>query len=176
MKVRWIFLLPITLLVVLVAVSVSRLTGHDSQTPTFASPERPTPVVTAPTIAGEDIDFGTLKGPVLVNFWATWCTPCKAEHPFLVQMKEQGAPIIGVLHKDRVDLAQALLVKDGDPFSTVALDPAGDVSLAFGLTGVPETFLIDARGVIVKTYRGPLDAGRARDFLDAWKTEAAKEG
>lgn len=176
MKLRWLFLLPMALLVVLVGVSVSHLTsvktGEDRAV--FASPERPAPAIAAPAITGETVDFAALKGPVLVNFWATWCTPCKAEHPLLVDMKAQGAPIIGVLHKDRVEAAQALLARDGDPFATVALDPQGDVSLAFGLSGVPETFLIDARGVIVKTFRGPLDAARARDFLDAWKAEAAK--
>jgi cytochrome c biogenesis protein CcmG, thiol:disulfide interchange protein DsbE len=178
MKMRWLFLLPIGLLVVLVAVSVSRLTSvrSDGEAGVFASPERPAPAIAASVMTGGSVDFGTLKGPVLVNFWATWCTPCKAEHPFLVDMKAQGAPIIGVLHKDKVDAAQALLARDGDPFSTVALDPQGDVSLAFGLSGVPETFLIDARGVIVKTFRGPLDAARAQDFLDAWRAEAANTG
>jgi cytochrome c biogenesis protein CcmG/thiol:disulfide interchange protein DsbE len=184
MKLRWLFFLPIALLVVLVGVSVSRLTsiGSAGEEGVFASPERLAPAITAQVMeadvggdaATETVDFGQLKGPVLVNFWATWCTPCKAEHPLLVDMKAQGAPIIGVLHKDKVEAAQQLLDRDGDPFSAVALDPQGEVSLAFGLSGVPETFLIDARGMIVKTYRGPLDGARAREFLDAWRAEVAK--
>lgn len=174
MKLRWVFLLPLGLLVVLVGVALSRLTSGDVGHRTFESPTRPAPAISADSMTGGTVDFASLDGPTIVNFWATWCTPCKAEHPFLVDMKEQGAPIIGVLHKDQVPAAQDLLARDGDPFSKVALDPTGDVSLAFGLSGVPETFLIDAQGVIVKSFRGPLDAGRAQDFLEAWRKEAAK--
>ncbi len=168
-------LVPLALLAALVVVALSRLTSDDPAPGSFASPARPAPDVSAPALAGGAVDFARLGGrPVLVNFWATWCTPCRAEHPLLLDLESEGVAIVGVLHKDKPGLATDLLARDGDPFERVALDPAGDVSIAFGISGVPETFLIDAKGVIVKSLRGPLDARHARAFLEAWRNETAK--
>jgi cytochrome c biogenesis protein CcmG/thiol:disulfide interchange protein DsbE len=120
---------------------------------------------------------------VLVNFWATWCTPCKAEHPVLMQMQAQGVPIVGVQHFDEgdrsnpqaaTDKARAMLGKEGNPFARTVVDPDGGVSLSFGIAGVPESFLVDAKGVIVKTLRGPLVGKDADEMLAAYKAEAAK--
>ncbi len=174
---RWMALIPLALLAVLVVVSVSRLTSTDPAPATFASPTRPAPDVAAPALAGGDpVSIASLRGrPVLVNFWATWCTPCRAEHPLLVALKQEGVEIVGVLHKDKPELANELLARDGDPFDRVMLDPVGDVSIAFGISGVPETFLVDAQGMIVRSLRGPLDGAEAQAFLEAWRAEQAKQ-
>lgn len=172
---RWAALAPLVLLAVLVVVGVVRLTDDDPAPKTFASPERMAPDMSAPALSGGDLRLSSFEGrPVLVNFWATWCTPCKAEHPLLLTMKAEGAEILGVLHKDQPDLARKLLVQDGDPFAAVALDPTGDISIAFGISGVPETFLINAEGRIVKSLRGPLDPVKAEEFLEAWRREVVR--
>jgi cytochrome c biogenesis protein CcmG, thiol:disulfide interchange protein DsbE len=143
---------------------------------TFGSPVRPAPDITAASVDGPPFRFTEMKGrPYLVNFWASWCTPCRAEHPMLLEMAKQGVEIVGVMHKDRTELGLALLEKDGDPFSRVVLDPSGDVSLAVGISGVPETFLVDANGMIVKTMRGPIvDKSIMQSFIDAYRAELAK--
>ncbi len=181
---RWLYLLPAAALVALVVISVMRLTDDNPAPATFASPVRPAPAIEARLISGEAVNFAQLDGPVLVNFWAPWCTPCKAEHPLLMRMQAEGVPILGVLHMDTNDKAnptaavergKTMLSRDGDPFTGVPVDDTGDISLGFGITGVPETFLVDASGRIVKTMRGPIvDDRTMRDFITAWKTEAAK--
>jgi cytochrome c biogenesis protein CcmG/thiol:disulfide interchange protein DsbE len=111
---------------------------------------------------------------VVVNIWATWCAPCRAEHPLLVELAAEGVDILGVLYKDPdLDLARRLLAEEGDPFAWHVLDPAGDAFIAFGSTGVPETFLIDADGMIVKTLRGPLTEATRDEFLAAWRAAEA---
>ncbi len=167
---------PLAILLVLVAVAVSRLSDPEVPTSSFTSPMRPAPDIAIPGIDGGSFNFAKDRnGPVLVNFFASWCTPCRAEHPVLMVMKEQGVPIVGVLHKDKVELGRDLLARDGDPFKQVVLDPSGDVSLAFGISGVPESFLVDANGQIVKTIRGPIvDQKTMQAFIDAYRAELAK--
>jgi cytochrome c biogenesis protein CcmG/thiol:disulfide interchange protein DsbE len=181
---RWLYLLPVAALVALVAVAVVRLTDENPAPAGFGSPVRPAPAIEAQLISGGTVNFAQLDGPMVVNFWAPWCTPCKAEHPLLVRMQAEGVPILGVLHMDTndkrdpaaaVERGKVMLSRDGDPFAGVPIDDTGDISLGFGITGVPETFLVDASGQIVKTMRGPIvDDRTMRDFIAAWKAEAAK--
>jgi cytochrome c biogenesis protein CcmG, thiol:disulfide interchange protein DsbE len=173
---KWWAIVPLALFAGLLVVSLMRLTGQGRElgAGNFDSPERPAPSLRAATLDGGEIALSDGGEPVLVNFFASWCTPCRAEHPLMVEMEKQGAPIIGVLYKDKVEDGQELLARDGDPFKRVILDPQGELALQLGITGVPETFLIDARGMIVKSLRGPMDAGKAQEFLDAWRAEAAK--
>jgi cytochrome c biogenesis protein CcmG/thiol:disulfide interchange protein DsbE len=180
---RWLVLTPLALFLVVAGVSFSQLTGPKPQPASFTSPTRPVPKMSTPTLDGQSIDFASLKGPVIVNFWATWCAPCKAEHPILMQMKAKGVPIIGVQHFDESDRAnpdvatgkaRAMLQQAGNPFQTLAVDPSGDVSLTFGIAGVPESFLVDSKGLIVKTTRGPLIGADADAMYDAYKAEVAK--
>jgi cytochrome c biogenesis protein CcmG/thiol:disulfide interchange protein DsbE len=100
-----------------------------------------------------------------------------------MQMKAKGVPIVGVQFtndSDRSDLkastdkASAMLRGAGNPFQTLAVDPTGDVALSFGIAGVPESFLVDAQGMIVKTTRGPLVGADADAMYDAYKAEVAK--
>lgn len=171
---RWMAFLPLLLLAALIAAAGVRLMTKPADESLFASPERPVPAVTAQTLAGGALRFDALpQRPVLVNFWATWCTPCEAEHPLLVELARAGVPIVGVLHRDDPAAGKAWLARSGDPFTDVALDPDGDVYLAFGLAGVPETFLVDRAGRIVKTLRGPLTERDVGDFLSAYEAAAA---
>ncbi|MEM9578320.1 MAG: DsbE family thiol:disulfide interchange protein [Pseudomonadota bacterium] len=98
-----------------------------------------------------------VRGEVtLVNFWASWCPPCHAEHPKLLEMAAEGMPIIGVNFKDQAGPAGAYLREDGNPFEAVAFDPQGRTAIDWGVTAPPETFILDAEGVILYRFAGPL--------------------
>ena len=95
--------------------------------------------------------------PVLVNFFASWCAPCLAEHPLFTRLKErEGATIIGIAWKDKPEATRAWLAKLGDPFAQIGFDQDGKLALDWGLSGVPETYLIDAQGIVRLHFRGPI--------------------
>ncbi|WP_227267800.1 DsbE family thiol:disulfide interchange protein [Roseobacter weihaiensis] len=92
----------------------------------------------------------------LVNFWASWCPPCHAEHPKLLEMSAEGMPIIGVNFKDNEGPASSYLTKDGNPFAAVAFDPQGRTAIDWGVSAPPETFILDADGTVLYRFAGPL--------------------
>jgi cytochrome c biogenesis protein CcmG/thiol:disulfide interchange protein DsbE len=95
--------------------------------------------------------------PVIVNFFASWCTPCLAEHPLFTRLAErEGATIVGIAWKNKRDDALGWLKKLGDPFRLAGLDLEGKTGLDWGLSGVPETYLIDGDGIVRRHYRGPI--------------------
>lgn len=99
-----------------------------------------------------------LKGPALVNVWASWCAPCIIEHPMLMALAQDGVAIYGVDYKERQEGAgEAFLRQRGNPFVSVGHDE-GTGGVELGITGVPETYVIDADGTIVAHFAGPLDA------------------
>lgn len=174
---RWWAILPVAALVLLVAVAFGRLTSGDPTPASFASPVRDAPRFDVEALDGGRVALADFAGrPILVNFWATWCAPCKLEHPLLVQMREQGVEIAGILYKDPkgLEAARDLLVRDGDPFVRVGLDPTGDLGIDMGLSGVPESFLIDAQGKVIKTKRNYFTEKDAADFVAAYRAEVAK--
>lgn len=174
---RWAAIAALLPFSALLVVSIWLLTRPDPGPASFGSPVRPVPVTQMTTLEGAPISLPDLKGrPYLVNIWASWCTPCRAEHPYLVKMAGQNVEIVGVLYKDPDQpLAQEILTKEGNPFRTIVVDRLGDFGLDVGISGVPETFLVDASGTIIKTMRGPiLDDQTAQRFVDAYKAETAK--
>jgi cytochrome c biogenesis protein CcmG/thiol:disulfide interchange protein DsbE len=98
----------------------------------------------------------TAPGVKLVNFWASWCGPCRAEHPILREISASGLPVIGVNYKDQPSNALGFLAELGDPFTQIGADPSGRVALDWGIYGVPETFVVDGSGRILLRYPGPL--------------------
>ncbi|MCK4711392.1 MAG: DsbE family thiol:disulfide interchange protein [Marinosulfonomonas sp.] len=100
----------------------------------------------------------TLRTPgvKLVNFWASWCPPCRAEHPLLIKLAEEGLPIYGVNYKDRPKDAARFLAELGDPFTAILSDPRGRNGIEWGVLAMPESYLIDSDGVIVLHFRGPI--------------------
>ncbi|EAQ01597.1 Probable thiol-disulfide interchange protein [Pseudooceanicola batsensis HTCC2597] len=103
-------------------------------------------------------DDGSLRdGEVkLVNFWASWCAPCRVEHPSLTQLAEEGITVLGVNYKDDPEKALGFLRELGNPYAGVGADAQGRMALNWGLYGVPETYVIDGRGNIVLRFAGPV--------------------
>ncbi len=114
---------------------------------------------------GAPVTQAEFEGPFLINVFASWCAPCRVEHPELLRLAEAGAPILGVAHKDDPEATQRFLAELGDPFAAVALDPEARYSIEIGIAGVPETFVVGADGRIKALHRGPLDAETADRLL-----------
>lgn len=104
-----------------------------------------------------DMDLQTAEIK-FVNFWASWCTPCRAEHPILNKIAKSNYSIIGVNYKDDPENALKFLNSLGDPYSKVGRDASGRNGLEWGLYGVPETFAIDKNGKILFRHAGPITA------------------
>ena len=102
------------------------------------------------------IDDLTADGIKFVNFWASWCGPCRAEHPLLEAMSDDGMTLIGINYKDREDNALGFLAELGDPFTKIGADTTGRTGLEWGAYGVPETFVIDGNGKVLYRHPGPL--------------------
>ena len=94
-------------------------------------------------------------GVKLVNFWASWCPPCRAEHPTLTELAKD-MPVYGVDLRDPEANALAFLDQDGDPYAAIATDPKGRGAIDWGVTAPPETFIIDGQGRILHRHAGPL--------------------
>jgi len=110
--------------------------------------------VDAPGLTDADLKTGK---PVLVNFFASWCVPCRAEHESLMKLaREHGVAIIGIAYKDTPDRALAFLDELGNPFTRMGADLDGRVAIDWGVTGVPETFLVNGDGTIVYRHWGPI--------------------
>ena len=127
------------------------------------------PALTLPSlVSGEPIPLdAVVKGPALVNYFASWCGPCIVEHPFLMAMKEKGVRIIGVAYKDEPAASLAFLARQGDPYAAVVVDREGRAGIDFGVTGPPETFVIGADGKILAKQTGPIENQAQADALVA---------
>ncbi len=97
-----------------------------------------------------------LRGPVLLNFFASWCVPCVVEHPQLMALSREGLPVWGIAYKDTAAATAQFIAKHGNPFTRVARDAPGQVAIDFGVYGVPESYLVDRAGVIRWRYAGPM--------------------
>ena len=94
----------------------------------------------------------------LVNIWASWCVPCRKEHPFLLNLNSQkNIEIIGLNYKDNNKNAKKFLNEFGNPYNTILLDNDGTIAIEWGAYGVPETFLIDRKKFVIKKFVGPIN-------------------
>jgi cytochrome c biogenesis protein CcmG/thiol:disulfide interchange protein DsbE len=105
-----------------------------------------------------------IKGPALVNFFFSTCAPCIQESPQLMALKARGVQVLGVAYKDEPGNTLAFLDRMGNPFSKVLVDRDGDAGVDFGITGAPETFLVDAKGVILDKHVGVITDSQVADI------------
>ena len=118
-----------------------------------------TPPMTQPLTDEDGVSFklDKLRGrPLLINFWASWCAPCRAEHENLMAIKKLGHKIIGVNYKDSHGKAEKFLQELGNPYYRIGSDENGEAAIAWGVYGIPETFLISPENKIIEKIAGPL--------------------
>ena len=153
---RLIFILPLVLFAGLAVAFWVGLQRDPSKLPSQLI-DRPVPEFTLPPVtAGQPgLTTADLKGePALLNVFASWCVPCRLEHPVLTRLSAEGVPIHGLDWKD--DAGAAWLAEHGDPYRRAGDDRSGRTGIDFGVTGVPETFVVDDAGRIRWHHRGPL--------------------
>lgn len=112
-----------------------------------------TPLGDGPVLRDADLRGDGVK---LVNYWASWCAPCRVEHPNLTRLAAEGVTIHGVNYKDKPANALGFLSELGNPYTAMGADESGRMALDWGVYGVPETYVIDGQGKIVLRFAGPI--------------------
>ena len=165
---RWLAILPLAALGALGVLFACFGLHHDPHFSPDALVGQPTPDLTLPPLAGgPSVRLrGEARPATLVNFFASWCAPCAQEHPALMALNAQGVRIVGVAYKDAPDQTRALLTRLGDPYAATLVDRDGTAGLDFGISGVPETFLVGADGRILAKHTGPLTPQSAEALLE----------
>lgn len=115
-----------------------------------------------PGLASADLAGAGVK---LLNIWASWCVPCRAEHPIITALAERGIPVYAINYKDEEADARAFLDELGDPYRAIGADTRGRVFIEWGAFGVPETFVIDGAGRIVYRHPGPIAPSDVEKFI-----------
>jgi len=130
--------------------------------------DRPLPPFELPELrSGEMLTAESVTGEVaLLNVWATWCASCRVEHPFLTSLADAGVPIYGINYKDSDAKALGWLQQLGDPYRLNIVDAEGSLGLDLGVYGAPETYVLDANGIIRYRHVGVVDAQVWKDILE----------
>ena len=157
---RLLYLLPALIFLVLAGYfAVSLRPDRDPRELPSAMIDKEAPVFDLAGLKTADgVSRDGLKGqPIVLNFFASWCVPCRIEHPLLMRLAEkEKIPLYGIAYKDRPEDSIKLLSQLGDPYSRIGVDRDGRTGLDFGVYGVPETYVIDKTGHIRKRFVGPL--------------------
>lgn len=162
---RWPFLIPVVIVAGLLAIFGVRLAevsqGDDPRLLPSVLLNTPFPDMNLAPLPGREkpgLITADLKGRVsLVNVWGSWCVACLAEHDMLMNIKSENlAPVHGIDWRDTPERGLAWLAQHGDPYENVGLDPRSVAAIALGVTGAPETFVVDQAGVIRYKHIGPI--------------------
>jgi len=164
----WLVSLPLVIFAALVALFLFRLGAGDPSRLPSALIGKPAPTLALPPLGGltesgspvPGIDPARFKDRVtVVNVWASWCVPCRDEHPFLVRLAaDKRATLVGINYKDAPENALGFLNRFGNPFAAVGVDSGGRAAIEWGVYGVPETFIVARDGRIAYKHIGPIDA------------------
>jgi cytochrome c biogenesis protein CcmG/thiol:disulfide interchange protein DsbE len=172
-RTKWLGLVPLVLFVLLVGVLVAGLHGRHNASKFALHIGDLAPSVDLPLIDNSGAHFKTAawRGrPYIVNFFASWCPDCRREHEELMTLSASHVPMIGVIFKDKPNHVAEWLDQQGNPYVAVAQDADGQAALDWGLTGVPETFIVDAHGAIRWHYVGSLTDDIVTDeLMPAWE-------
>lgn len=164
-------LAPLVILVGLIAVFALNM-NRDPSLVRSVLIDKPAPDITLPAVEGlgvNGLSNPMLEGQaVLVNVFASWCIPCRAEHPLLMDIKRQTAvPILGINQKDAPENAVKFLTELGNPYDAVGADANGRVSIDWGVYGVPESFVVNPAGLITYKHVGPIDDASVAEVVEA---------
>lgn len=167
---RWLLWAPLSAFVIFFAVVAFGLIKPDNRAITSKMIGKPMPAFDLPAgapdrtgLSSKDLAMGQ---PRLLNVFASWCVPCIAEAPVLMNLKRQGVQIDAIAIRDRPEDVAAFLARNGDPYARIGSDTASRVQLAMGSSGVPETFVIDGKGVIRYQHIGDIRAEDVPEMLE----------
>ena len=173
---RFLRILPLLVLIAFVGAVAWRLGKPAEEEIRSQLVGQPVPAFSlAPAIAGKsglasaDLARG---GPRMVNVFASWCVPCIAEAPLLMELRRRGVAIDAVAVRDKPEDVSAFLARHGDPFDGIGSDPESKVQLALGSSGVPESFIVDGSGIIRYQHMGPIEPDDLPVIMREW--EAAR--
>lgn len=173
MKLKWVLMaVPLVLFVGLGIFLGVGLQKDPSLLPSVKV-DKPLPAFTLPSLLepSRTLAQADIKGPAFVNVWGTWCPSCQIEHPLLVELAKGGIRIYGLNYKDDRTTAFNYLQKMGNPYVDVVFDEKGTLGFDLGVYGAPETFLIDAQGIIQYRHVGEISADQWRKVLwPKWQT------
>lgn len=157
---RLAFLIPVVFLIGVAALFYAGLERGEPGKGPSPIVGKPAPALVLKALDARASGFGNADfagHPTVVNFWASYCGPCRLEHPLLRSLRaERGVLVFGVAYKDDAAKARAFLDELGDPFDRIGTDPEGRAAIEWGLTGVPETFVVDSAGIVRAHVPGPL--------------------
>lgn len=143
---------------------------------------KPAPAFELPPVDGVGVpglktaDLTASGEPVVLNVFASWCVPCRAEHGVLTRLaRDEGFELMGINYKDKVEAARDWLEELGNPYTRIGADLSGRAGIEWGISGVPETFVIDGDGIVVWRYVGPIATEQSQDELRAALAKA-REG
>ena len=164
---RWLAFAPLIILIALAALFAGFALKRDPHVQPHALVGKPMPALSLPELdSGRPAPIrATTDGPILVNFFGSLCAPCEVEQPQLKALNAQGVKVVGIAYKDAPANTQAFLTRLGDPFAERLVDRDGRAGLEFGVTGVPETYLVSSDGTILAKHTGPLTPDAAEDLL-----------
>ena len=173
---RLILWLPLAVFAIFLGVLAFRLGGEQDNKIRSHLVGKPMPefVLKAAAPGHPPLSTADLRGgkPRLVNIFGSWCIPCRVESPQLLALKQRGVPIDAIAVRDRPADVARFLAQYGDPFDRIGDDPRSQVQFALGSAGVPETFLVDGKGVIRHQHIGVITDGDVATLVAQW--EAAK--
>lgn len=159
---NWLALAPLAAFLALAAVFLVQLMSdrNERELPSALIGQAAPPTDLPPLDASKGIGLrnADFVGQVtLVNVFASWCVPCRQEHPFLLELaKDRRFRLVGLNYKDKAENAQGFLAELGNPYAIVGADLSGRAGIEWGVTGVPETYLVDKAGVVRAKFVGPL--------------------
>ena len=166
---RFLFLAPVAGFVVVLVVFFAGLGRDPSRLPTVYM-DKPLPAFAVPSVRPGDVGLSNadLKSgePVLLNVFASWCGPCRVEHPVFMRLKAEGVPIHGLNWKDQPGEGLRWLAAFGDPYARVGDDPTGRTGIELGVAGVPETFVIDKHGRVRYRHVGAVTSEVWREKIE----------
>jgi cytochrome c biogenesis protein CcmG/thiol:disulfide interchange protein DsbE len=165
---RFVFLLPVLLFVGILAGFVVGLKRDPALLPSQLI-GKPLPALALPAVRPGDVGLTNADfqdGPALLNVFGSWCISCRMEHPFLMKLRAEGVTIHGVDWNDPPEKGAAWLAQFGDPYARVGNDPKSKTAVDLGVTGAPETFVVDRHGRVRYKQVGPISQ-------DVWDTTLA---
>ncbi len=184
----WLALAPVAIFAALAALFAKGLTNDDPNRIPSVLLGKPVPEFNLPAVDDLTADGQQLPGlktadlktgrVSVINVWASWCAPCRVEHPFLMQLAEhKDIHLAGINYKDKPENARRFLGALGNPFARVGADQKGSAAVDWGVYGVPETFIVDGDGVIRYKWIGPLtERALNEELIPRIRSTQAKSG